>query len=721
MTEDRGRPLRSGVRLGDLETLARSSLLSSLSPRELGVIVERMDEITVPAGAGFGIATGAEPAAAYIVLAGPGQLVCGGDVGVEVRPGSHFGLEALAGHAGIPATLRATGEVRLARLSRARYIALFQEHAALAVRLSQLLALGLADELAAARSRGAPRSEAAIGQIAVRIAGRVVSADAGTPLRSFLSPELLGSAVGGLLENRPVGLDTPITCDATVEPLLATMPEGRQLLLRSLGLVLLEAAYAVAPALHVAWGPALGAAHVVLVEPATPGEISALAPQLERAVCALVARAAPFREEQWGVERAIHHFRKMGWEDAAALLRTSRDPFVSLLTCGTLVVPRMGPLLATTRDVGQVRVRAHPRGFLVELEKDVPEREVGAFETQVDSTPRERSEPSFVGARTQRSWLDSLGITSVGAFNEACIAGRVDELVRVSEGFHEKRVSQLADTVADRGRAVRVIRMAGPSASGKTTFIERLKVQLQINGLRPVNLSLDDYYVDRDKTPRDDRGELDFESVRALDGALLQRHVRELLSGRTVKTARFDFLTGKAQPEGGHELTMVPGDILVLEGLHALNPELLGECAGCGQSFGIFVHPATTLPFDRLNALAADDLRLLRRIVRDRFGRGYSAAENIVRWPSVRRGELAHVFPSEAYADAVFDSSLVYELSVLKVFAERYLLEVPRDHVAFPTALRLRNLIDHFVAIYPDHVPPTSMLREFIGGGAFDS
>jgi uridine kinase len=226
--------------------------------------------------------------------------------------------------------------------------------------------------------------------------------------------------------------------------------------------------------------------------------------------------------------------------------------------------------------------------------------------------------------------------------------------------------------------------------------------------------------VDRDKTVRDQNGDFDFEALEALDLPLLQDQVRRLLAGEEVATARYDFRTGRSAPEGGPRLELQRGDVLMLEGIHGLNPGLLGAIPGEGQLYRVFIHPATTLPFDRLTRVSATDLRLLRRIVRDRHQRGYGAAENIQRWPSVQEGERRYIFPFQGEADAVLDSSLIYEPAVLKVFAERYLLEVPLDHPAFATAHRLRHLIDRFVSIYPDHVPPTSIIREFIGGSGFE-
>jgi uridine kinase len=317
-------------------------------------------------------------------------------------------------------------------------------------------------------------------------------------------------------------------------------------------------------------------------------------------------------------------------------------------------------------------------------------------------------------------WLASLGVTSVGAFNRGCVTGSVSETIRVAEGFHEKRLGKIADGIAAREGRVRVVGIAGPSSSGKTTFIKRLKVQLTLVGIDPVALSLDDYYVDRARTPRDDKGEYDYEALEALDLELLRDHVHRLLRGETVRTAKYDFLTGTSHADGGSEITLGPRRVLMLEGIHGLNPKLLSDAVPSAHVFRIFIQPMTALPYDAASRVSPSDLRLLRRIVRDRRGRGCTPGDNILRWPSVRRGERLHIFPFVDQADVVFDTSLAYELSVLKTYAERYLLEVPVEHPAHPTANRLRQLVDKFVAIHAAHVPPTSILREFIGESAFE-
>jgi uridine kinase len=293
----------------------------------------------------------------------------------------------------------------------------------------------------------------------------------------------------------------------------------------------------------------------------------------------------------------------------------------------------------------------------------------------------------------------------------------VPALIRVAEGFQEKRLAVIADEIQRRAHDLDIVCIAGPSASGKTTFIRRLCVQLQVNGLNPVALSLDDYYINRLRTPRDESGDYDFESLHAIDLGSLENHLGRLLSGELVQTSRYDFISGKSL--AGPEIQLQPSDVLLLEGTHGLNPALLANLAP-QRIFRIFVCPLMQLAFDQLSSVHVSDMRLIRRIVRDRHGRGYAATETILRWPKVRAGERQHIYPYQIHSDAVFDSSLVYEMSVLRVYAERYLLEVPRSHSTYQTAARLMHLLDRFVSIYPQQVPGNSILREFIGDSSFE-
>jgi len=642
----------------------------------------------------------------------------------HLGPGDHFGELHPLGERHLGEVVTSEGPLLVARLTPAALHRLEREAPALAFRLAEAVADGLGREVARLsgdmgmllRGRSLPRAST----VRVRVLGDDLQVPTGTRLRDLLPAQHEGAlVVAGLLGDRPVSLQTPVFTDTSVAPLTMAHWEGRQIYAHSVGLLLLEAALAEAPHLRVRLGPSRGTIQVVQVDGPAPDD---LAGRLQAAMAGRAASDAPYRLEYWATDEAIDWFQRRGWAEAVKLLRMRRQATVRLATCGECYALSMGPLLPSTGLVEGFTLAPHPEGLALGLgPRDPRWRRNGGGPPVPTAAPRDRTAEAGgdMVAEHQR-WLGAMGIDSVGALSEACIDGRVTQLIRVAEGFHEKRISRIADQIAAARDRIRIIAVAGPSSSGKTTFIQRLSVQLQIDGVNPVALSLDDYYVDRERTPRDERGDWDFEALEAIDLALLQEHVGRLLAGEPVRTPRYDFRAGVSRREGGKELQLRPGDALLLEGIHGLNPRLLDAIPGPGQLFRIFIHPATSLPFDRLTRVSTTDLRLLRRIVRDRHQRGYKAAENIARWPSVQAGEREHIYPFQDEADAVFDSSLIYEPAVLKIYAERYLLEVPPDHAAYPTAHRLRYLVDRFVSIHPEHVPPTSLLREFIGGSGFE-
>jgi len=716
-----------------VEALAANPLFGGLDTPARAMLADHMELLAFPAGAEV-IRRGDRERILYLVVEGRARVRAGAaDLG-PVERGEHFGELSLLDGQPRSATVVAETPLRVARLDLARYAALTQHDAALGLAFVQALLGGVANRLrgttdslqALLGHAGTPRRT----RVTVRTAGAARTTRTGTRLAELLPTEVSGHpVVAALVDRRACSLFAGAATDSSVEPLTTEHWEGRQVYRNSLGLLLLEAAHRLDPTLRLRLDHSVGFAQRVHLASPNGHDLAELAPRLQREMEWLAEQNVPLREDAWRVEEARDHFESVGARAPLALLRTWRDAMVPLATYGDVLALQMGPLVPHTAILRGFRVLCDQSDGLLLIygragtSPHDPGGVAHIFESGTDQPERVTLDARDTSRRTRamtgesERWLDVLGIASVGELNLRCVNGEVSELIRVVEGYHEKRISRIADAIHDRG-GVRVVTAAGPSSSGKTTFIKRLKVQLEVNGIIPHEISLDNYYVDRELTPRDEHGDYDYEAFDALRVDLLSEHLRQLLRGERVRTPTYDFKTGESRPGEGPEVALRDGDVLLLEGIHALNPQLLPSVAP-EQAFRIFICPLAQLPFDDLSRVHASDVRLLRRIVRDRFRRGADAAANIARWPKVRRGERLHIFPFQDQADAVFDSSLIYEPSVLKVYAERYLLEVPHDHPSYTTAFRLLELLDRYVTIYPDHVPPTSLLREFIGGSGF--
>jgi uridine kinase len=680
--------------------------------------------------------------ALYFVLSGNARVSRHGELLGVLGSGEQFGELSLLTALPRPSAVVAETALTVAYLTHESFHAMTLTHEDTSIALMDALVGGVASRLAHGlerrtamlKERTLPRRA----DIAVRLHGVQRRVQNGTLVRQLLPERMRGKlVVAGLVDRRPVSLTTPLTSECELSAITTGEWEGQRIYRESLGLLAIEAGARLEFSLRL--GPSIGFAQRVLIENGDGASLDEVATRLMAKMTELAGEGVPLREELWTPDEAREYFGQDPTCPSAKLIETWRDFAVNLVSYGTVYALGMGPLLPDARHIIGFRVLAGdgvlllvygtegaaapvpstmpPAATMPSLAMDferIPERE----RTYLAEQARAASTHAAQMTEQQERWLQILGVTSVGHFNRSCIDGRVSQLILVSEGFQEKRIGQIADAVSARVGALRVVCIAGPSSSGKTTFIQRLRVQLQVNGINPVPLSLDDYYVDREQTPKDDAGEYDFEAFDALRVELLQEHLNHLLSGETVRTARYDFATGLSHPAGGRELTLGPRDLLMMEGIHGLNPRLLASIPS-ERIFRIFVCPLAQLPFDNLTRVHASDVRLVRRLVRDRRHRGHSAADTIVRWPSVRTGERLHIFPFQHHADAIFDTSLIYEPSVLRVFAERYLLEVPHSHPAYPTAYRLLRLLDRFVAIYPEHVPRTSILREFVGGSGF--
>ena len=420
----------------------------------------------------------------------------------------------------------------------------------------------------------------------------------------------------------------------------------------------------------------------------------------------IIAADIPIRRIYCPTENAIEAFRREGRTDVTMLLETTGKLYSTYYQLGDKIDYYYGSLLTSTGKIHLFELQQYHDGLLLR----VPSRE------NPDILEELVRQDKMLGVFSEHHhWQEILGVSTVGDFNTACRAGHATELINVSEALQEKCIVGIADDIHRRG--ARIVLIAGPSSSGKTTFSKRLSIQLMTNGLRPVALSLDDYFVDRELTPRDEHGEYDFESLYAIDLPYFNAQLNALLQGEEVELPRFDFTTGKRVLTGKH-LQISDNTVLILEGIHALNPELTDHIAEDAK-YKVYVSALTSIMLDDHNYIPTTDNRLLRRILRDYKYRGYSAEDTISRWPSVRKGEEKWIFPFQEHADAMFNSALLFELAILKGYLMPILEQVKENCPEYSEAYRLHKFLQYFESIPDNDLPPTSLLREFLGGSSF--
>ena len=424
----------------------------------------------------------------------------------------------------------------------------------------------------------------------------------------------------------------------------------------------------------------------------------------------IVASALPITSEKIPTAEAIEEFKRRGMNDKIDLLTTREKLYSTIKRMGEEIGYFFGALAPSTACIDRFEVRPYHRGFYL----STPTR------TSPDVIPTAPNlDKMFRIFDSYNRWVNILGVPTIGKLNQRIRQGDAGELIQIGEAVHAKLLSNIADQIAlaHRERGLRLILISGPSSSGKTTTSKRLGVQLRVLGLQPVLVSTDDYFVNREDTPRDENGDYDFEVLEAIDLARLNEDLGRLMAGESVEIPRFDFVTGRRQ---WHEkpLQLEENSVLILEGIHALNPRLTPSIPADAK-FKIYASCLTSVALDNTSRIHTTDNRLLRRMIRDNATRGTSAADTIARWGSVRRGEERHRVPYQEEADVMFNSSLIYELSVLKPFAEPLLREIPNASPEYATAQGLLKFLDNFVPIVSQEIPPTSVLREFVGGSAF--
>lgn len=436
----------------------------------------------------------------------------------------------------------------------------------------------------------------------------------------------------------------------------------------------------------------------------TDADVAAIRKRMQE----IVAAAIPIHRHQATTEDAIRMFREMGTVSKVKLLEGLGSLYTTYYEIDGYADYYYGSMLTNTGQLTLFGVEPYFGGILLRVPSPQDPSRLGDLV---------RQDKMFDIFMEHHHWQDILGISTIGDLNKAVEEGKSNGLIQLSEALQEKKIAQIADEIAKR-KNVKMVLIAGPSSSGKTTTCKRLSVQLAVNGIHPIGISLDDYFVNREQTPRDETGDYDYEHLHALNIPLLNEQMNALFRGEEVELPRYNFQMGRSE-KSGRRLRLQGNEVLVLEGIHALNPELTASIPN-DQIFRVYASALTTILLDTHNYIPTTDNRLLRRIVRDYKYRGVSACDTIRRWPSVRRGENRWIFPYQENADAMFNSAMLFELAVLKNQALPLLEQVPENCEEYAEAYRLMKFLRYIHTIKEDQIPPTSLLREFLGGSSFE-
>jgi uridine kinase len=541
--------------------------------------------------------------------------------------------------------------------------------------------------------------------------GRELALPAGSTVDRVLEePEFRDppSPIVAVLVNKALtSLSYPLEVNCRIETVPLASRDGATVYRRSLCFLLAIAAKQAFPERRLIIGHSLGRGYLYFFD----GMNGVPEPELERLrrlMHELVARRLPIRRQVVSYTEALRYFGEANQPDTVLLLKNRNDPKVPVYTCGEFMDLAHAPLLPHTGLLATFQIMGDEPGFLLRYPPWNRPETLEAFE---------ENPVLFSIYREYKDWGKILGVTCVGHLNDLIAERRVREFIQVAEALQDKKITQIADRLNERRDVVRVILIAGPSSSGKTTFSKKLAVQLRVLGRNPVIISQDDYFQSRELTPKDEGGNYDFEALEAIDIPLLNEHLTRLLAEGEVQVPRFDFHSGNRKPEGT-PLRLPSRAVLLLEGIHCLN-DALTPAIPTRQKYKIYVSALTQLNLDDHNRISTTDNRLLRRLVRDHQFRGHSAHETLSMWQSVRNGEDRNIFPFQNRVDSAFNSALDYELAVLKVYAEPLLKTVKPDQEQFHEALRLLSFIENFAPIPPGWVPDYSILREFIGESAF--
>jgi uridine kinase len=535
--------------------------------------------------------------------------------------------------------------------------------------------------------------------------GRTYEGREGTPLSTFMDaayPDPPCPIVAAVVNKQLQELSYPVTTDVNARPVDTSSDDGMRIYQRALCFLLVVAVHELFPEARVVIDHSITLGgflcEIVGREPFNQAELDAIVQRMQE----IVAADEPLQREIMPLDEARKMFAAQGYDDKVRLLAYREQDTISVYSLRGVCDYFYGYMMPSTGKMRWFALELYPSAFLLRLPRHESPTNLPAFHDY----------PKLMAVfREYGHWLNILGMEDISSLNEAVDNGRIREAILVSEALHEKQIANIADEICNR--QARLVFIAGPSASGKTTFARRLAIQLMASGRRPFAIGLDDYFLDRELTPRDEHGEYDFEALEAINLPVFEAHLLALMAGQAVCLPRYNFKTGKS--ECGEEVRLPEGAVIIVEGIHGLNPKLAEglppECV-----FRIYVSALTQLNIDHHNRVPTTDTRMLRRMVRDAQYRGYLAKDTLERWESVRRGEERNIFPYQENADTMFNSALVYELAVLKPFAEPLLLRVPEGTDEAIEAGRLLAFLRWVRPCAPDFVPNNSLLREFVGG-----
>lgn len=512
--------------------------------------------------------------------------------------------------------------------------------------------------------------------------------------------------VSARVNNKVEGMHYRVYNSKDVEFLDMTSSSGSRAYTRTLFFVLCKAVQDIYPATDVVIDIPVSNGFYVdirLGRPVVDEDVNIIRRRMQEIIDARM----PIRRFTVPTEEAVALFQEKGDVEKVKLLKTSGSIYTTYYKIGDYVDYYYGTLLTNTSQLYLFGLEKYYDGMLLRIPSLKNPDVLGEMT---------RQDKMFEIFKEHHRWQSILGIRTVGDFNQAIDANHSTDIINISEALQEKKIAKIAEEIASR-KGVKLVLLAGPSSSGKTTSCKRLSIQLAVNGLKPLQISLDDYFVDREKTPKDASGEYDYESIYALDLDLINEQFNALFRGEEVELPKYDFQSGKSK-KSGNKLKMNDNNVLVVEGIHALNPELTAHIPQ-EQIFRVYASALTTILLDNHNYIPTTDNRLLRRIIRDYKYRGVSAQETIHRWPSVRAGENKWIFPFQENTDAMLNTAMLYELAVIKTQAEPLLQQVPENCEEYAEAYRLLKFLKYFKGIPYNNLPPTSLLREFLGGSSF--